>query len=77
MKEFVNVQEAKANLSKLLAQVEAGEDIVIARSGRPVARLVPVDKRPNRILGFIPGTVSDEVLAPNYRTLKEFGSSTI
>ena len=36
----VNVHEAKTNLSKLLAQVEAGEDVVIARNGKPVARLV-------------------------------------
>ncbi len=36
----VNVREAKTNLSKLLAQVEAGEEVVIARNGRPVARLV-------------------------------------
>jgi prevent-host-death family protein len=36
----VNVGEAKTNLSKLLAQVEAGEEVEIARSGVPVARLV-------------------------------------
>ncbi len=36
----VNVHEAKTNLSRLLAQVEAGEDVVIARNGKPVARLV-------------------------------------
>lgn len=35
----VNVQEAKTQLSRLLALVEAGEEIVIARYGRPVARL--------------------------------------
>ena len=36
----VNVHEAKTNLSRLLAQVEAGDDVVIARNGKPVARLV-------------------------------------
>ena len=36
----VNVHEAKTNLSRLLAQAEAGEDVVIARNGTPVARLV-------------------------------------
>ena len=36
----VNVHEAKTHLSRLLAQVEAGEDVVIARRGKPVARLV-------------------------------------
>ena len=38
----VNVQEAKTQLSRLLALVEAGEEVVIARYGRQVARLVPV-----------------------------------
>jgi prevent-host-death family protein len=36
----VNIHEAKTHLSKLLARVENGEEIVIARAGRPVARLV-------------------------------------
>lgn len=38
----VNVHEAKTHLSRLLERVEAGEEIVIARSGRPIARLVPI-----------------------------------
>jgi len=37
----VNVHEAKTHLSRLLERVEAGEEIVVARAGRPVARLVP------------------------------------
>ena len=36
----VNVHEAKTHLSRLLAQVEAGEEVTIARNGKPVARLV-------------------------------------
>ncbi len=39
--EVVNVHEAKTRLSRLLERVERGEDIVIARAGSPVARLVP------------------------------------
>jgi len=38
----VNIHEAKTHLSKLLRRVTAGEEIVIARAGKPVARLVPV-----------------------------------
>ena len=38
----VNVSEAKTHLSKLLAQVESGEDVEIARNGVPVARLVAI-----------------------------------
>ena len=37
----VNVHEAKTHFSKLLARVEKGEEVVIARSGKPIARLVP------------------------------------
>ncbi|MBI4870736.1 MAG: type II toxin-antitoxin system Phd/YefM family antitoxin [Candidatus Riflebacteria bacterium] len=43
---LVGVYEAKTNLSKLLARVSAGEEIVIARAGRPVARLVAYEQRP-------------------------------
>ena len=40
---LVNVGQAKTDLSKLLARVEAGEDVEIGRNGVPVARLVPVE----------------------------------
>lgn len=36
----VNIHDAKTHLSRLLAQVEAGEEVVISRAGRPIARLV-------------------------------------
>jgi prevent-host-death family protein len=38
----VNIHEAKTHLSKLIQRVECGEEITIARAGKPVARLVPV-----------------------------------
>jgi prevent-host-death family protein len=41
----VNVHEAKTNFSKLLARVEQGEEILIARAGEPVARLVAIRPR--------------------------------
>ena len=41
----VNIHEAKTHFSKLIAQVEAGKEIVIARDGTPVARLVGVRPR--------------------------------
>jgi len=40
----VNVHEAKTHLSRLLARVARGEEVVIARAGKPVARLVPAAK---------------------------------
>ena len=44
----VNIHEAKTHLSRLLKQVEAGEEVVIARNGVPVARLVSSKKRGKR-----------------------------
>jgi len=41
----VNIHDAKTHLSRLVERVEAGEEIVIARGGRPVARLVPMATR--------------------------------
>ena len=52
----VNVHEAKTQLSRLLEAVEAGDEVVIARSGRPVARLVPLEPvAPQRRLGVLEG----------------------
>ncbi len=49
----VNVQEAKTQLSRLLARVEQGEEVIIARRGRPIARLSPLTPRSEkRTLGW-------------------------
>ena len=48
MMPIVNVHDAKTNLSRLLAQVEAGEEVIIGRRGRPVARLVLYEARGKR-----------------------------
>ena len=48
----VNIHDAKTHLSRLLARVVEGEEIVIAKAGRPVARLVAVESRSQqRVLG--------------------------
>lgn len=47
----VNVHEAKTHLSRLLLRVAGGEEIVIARAGKPVAKLVPVEAKPQRLIG--------------------------
>ncbi len=48
----VNIHDAKRNLSRLLEQVALGEEVVIARAGKPVARLVPYEsKREERVAG--------------------------
>lgn len=53
----VNVHEAKTNLSRLLVQVEAGDEVIIARNGRPVARLVREQPRGNRQPGRWKGKI--------------------
>ena len=45
----VTTHEAKTHLSRLLAEVEAGEEVTIARGTRPVARLVPVKRTARRV----------------------------
>jgi prevent-host-death family protein len=54
----VDVQEAETRLPQLLAAAERGEEVVIARDGRPVVRLVPVDEPAPRPVGFVAGSVS-------------------
>lgn len=67
MPKTVNVHEAKTQLSRLLSQVERGEEVVIARAGRPIARLLPFEPRDaSRVLGGDEGTVwiADDFDAP-------------
>ena len=45
MEKSVNVHDAKTHLSRLLERVEAGEEITLARAGRPIAKLVPFQRR--------------------------------
>ena len=53
---IVNVHAAKTQLSKLLERAEAGEEIVIGRAGKPIAKLVPyVPDRPRRVFGALKG----------------------
>ena len=61
-----NVHEAKTNLSRLLDQVAAGEEVVIAKAGVPVARLIPARPTGVREMGFEKGRVfiADDFDAP-------------
>jgi prevent-host-death family protein len=63
----VNVHEAKTNFSKLLQRVILGDEIIIAKAGVPVAKLVRyVSKKGKRPLGFLKGEIwmSDDFDAP-------------
>ena len=60
----VNIHEAKTHLSRLIDRVEAGQEIVIARAGRPVARLIPFQVRASpRVPGQWRGLVQ---IAPDF-----------
>jgi prevent-host-death family protein len=76
MRTIVNVHDAKTNLSKLLARVSQGEEIIIAKAGRPVAKLTPVsDKGGRRLPGSAKGKIriSDDFDAPlDEETLRSF-----
>lgn len=63
MSVVVNVQEAKTRLSELLKRVEAGEEVVIARAGRPVAELRPV-AQVELVFGGFDLVIDDDVFAP-------------
>jgi prevent-host-death family protein len=54
----INIHAAKTHLSSLVAEVEAGEEIIIAKAGKPVARLVPLQKNDfRRSFGALKGRI--------------------
>jgi prevent-host-death family protein len=55
---IVNVHEAKTHLSRILDRVSAGEEIVIAKAGKPVARLVPLAET---AIVRVPGTYAGKI----------------
>ena len=71
----INIHEAKTHLSRLVERVERGEEIVIARAGRPVARLIPFHPRAEpRTPGLWRGRVrlSPDFDAPDDALLSSF-----
>jgi prevent-host-death family protein len=65
-KSVVNIHEAKTHLSRLLERVASGEEVTIAKAGKPVARLVPAQAIERRRLGVDEGrvTVPDDFNQP-------------
>jgi len=57
--QVVNIHDAKTQLSKLLEQVQSGEDVVIAKSGTPIVRLVPYVAPKRKIAP--PGAMAGEI----------------
>ena len=62
-----NVHQAKTNLSRLLEAAAAGEEIIIAKAGKPVAKLVPIEqpkREPGRLKGLIQWSDADAFFDP-------------
>ena len=54
MSTIINIHKAKTHLSRIVDDVAAGAEVVIAKAGRPVARLVPLENQPRRkVLGLL------------------------
>ncbi|MGA2005241.1 MAG: type II toxin-antitoxin system Phd/YefM family antitoxin [Terriglobales bacterium] len=70
----VNIHEAKTHLSKLLERVALGEEVVIAKAGKPVARLIAVHQPKTRIFGSAKGefVVPDDFNEPDLEIEKLF-----
>lgn len=64
-KPIVNVHEAKTQLSKLLERAHAGEEVIIAKGGKPYARLCPLESPRPRQPGFIKGTLGSGFFEPH------------
>lgn len=62
--ETINIHYAKTHLSKILIRVNAGEEIIIAKSGRPYAKLVPLNPVTRRKPGIAKGFVNDAFFEP-------------
>ncbi len=60
----INLNEAKAHLSKLVDAALAGEEIIIAKAGKPVVRLTPVEERAPRQPGIAQGQLTETFFEP-------------
>lgn len=61
----VNVHEAKTHFSRLLEQAHAGQEIILAKAGKPYARLMPLAREPGRRQpGRLAGCVGDAFFEP-------------
>lgn len=60
----VNLHEAKTHLSELVGAAAAGEEIIIAKAGKPLARLVPLEKPEPRQPGLATGRVTEAFFEP-------------
>ena len=64
MATIINVHEAKTHFSRLLERAHQGEEIVLAKAGKPYAKLVPLDERKDRVPGIAKGRVTEAFFEP-------------
>jgi prevent-host-death family protein len=64
MSETVNIHEAKTHLSRLVDRAHAGEEIVLAKNGKPYAKLVPLDTLGPRKPGVVRGRLTEAFFEP-------------
>ena len=74
----VNIHEAKTNLSRLIEGVGQGESFIIAKAGKPVAKVVPIFEKPPQRIGFMEGQFEvpddfDTMFAEEIRAMFEDG----
>jgi prevent-host-death family protein len=84
MNRHVNMLEAKTQLSKLVEAVESGaeKEIIIARNGKPAARLVPIEEKPRKIRlgladGKFPVMTQEEFDADNEEIWREWNNKSL
>jgi prevent-host-death family protein len=64
MSVIVNIHEAKTHLSRLLSRVQDGEEIILAKSGTPIARIIPYEATKPRQPGLIKGRIDELFFEP-------------
>jgi prevent-host-death family protein len=58
MATIINIHDAKTHLSRIVEEVAAGKEVIIAKAGKPMAKLVPLDAKPSaKTLGLLKGKV--------------------
>ena len=60
----VNIHEAKTHLSRLIQRAHDGEEIILAKAGKPYARLVPLEAKKERVPGLVKGRVTEAFFEP-------------
>ncbi len=64
MADIINVHQAKTHLSRLIKRAHEGEEIVLARAGKPYARLMPLEEAKPRTPGIVEGKVDEAFFEP-------------